>query len=119
MTNLIDYKFTDYKTEQRYKTIDYFNGLKEQGYNILTPEELKQELLNLGYKIDNGRTFNYYNNLNSEYSYLAKSLYIIDIKTKQSFAHVEQVYTNRENLEKLQKIRRNSAAFDGRRIWDF
>lgn len=38
MTNLIDYKFTDYKTEQRYKTIDYFNGLKEQGYNILTPK---------------------------------------------------------------------------------
>jgi len=118
MANVIDYKFTDYKTEQRNKTIEYFNSLREQDINILTPEELKQELLNLGYKIDNSMCNNYYNNLNVGFSYLAKGIYIVDIKTKQSFAHFEQSFTNRENLEKLQKIRRNTVAFDGKRIWD-
>ena len=63
-------------------------------------------------------SFNYYNNLNAGYSYLARSIGIMDIKTKQSFAHFEQAYTNAENLEKLQKIRINCVAFDGKRIWD-
>lgn len=119
MANVIDYKFTSVTEQERNNTIDYFNKIKSEGMNILTVEELKTMLAELGYKIDNSMTFNYYNNLNLGYSYLAKSVGIMDIKTKQSFAHFEQQYTNAENLEKLQKIRRNSVAFDGRRIWDF
>lgn len=116
MGNLINYEST--AQQQKNNTINYFNKLKAEGVEILTPEEVKEKLAELGYKIDNYMSHNYYNNLNSGYSYLAKSVGIMDIKTKQSFAHFEQQYTNAENLEKLQKIRRNCVAFDGKRIWD-
>lgn len=118
MAQLINYKqFTDYKTEQREKTKEYLMHLKEQGYEILTPQELKNLLLSIGYKIAKSMEHNYYNTGN-EMHYLAKSIYIIDIKTKLSFAHYTQEYTNRENQEKLQKIRRNTIGYDGIRIWD-
>lgn len=50
--------------------------------------------------------------------YKARSMNYTDIKTKQSFAHFEQRYTNSVNLDKLQKIRGNYFVYDKGRIWD-
>lgn len=107
-----------YKDIQKENTMAYLKRIESEGMNIYTPQEINELLLNLGYKIEKSSTFNYYNNLNEGYSYLAKSCYIIDIKSGQSFAHFEQSFSNPHNLEKLQRIRRNSVGFDGVNIWD-
>jgi len=107
-----------YKEIQKENTLKYLKRIESEGMNVYTPDEINKMLFDLGYKIEKSNTFNYYNNLNEGYSYLAKSCYIIDIKSGQSFAHFEQAFSNHANLEKLQKIRSNSVGFDGTNIWD-
>ena len=117
-TQIIDYK----NFSQGYKQTETENTLKEKarminaGMQEITESELNDILKTLGYKIDNSMCFNYYNTGN-EIHYKARAMYFIDIKTKQSFAHYEQSYSNYENLEKLQKIRLNNFVFQNGRIW--
>lgn len=115
---IIDYKNfgKTYKDIQEEETQRERNNRLEYSEEI-TEEELNKILIELGYKISNSMSFNYYNTGNPQH-YKARSIYIIDIKTKQSFAHFEQEFTNRENQEKLQKVRRNYFVFSKGRIWD-
>jgi hypothetical protein len=59
----------------------------------------------------------YYNTYN-EFHYNAYGMSYTDIKTKLSYAHYTQRDSNGDNLDKLQKIRRNYFVFENNRIWD-
>ena len=107
----------DYKATQVKNTFDYRDYLLECGMIEISESDLLEMLSNLGYKIDKSMCLDYYNNLNEKH-YFARSMDYMDIKTKQSFAHFEQSYSNHVNLEKLQKIRRNHFVFTKNRIWD-
>jgi hypothetical protein len=95
----------------------YDSTLKERermlniGWIEVTPAELDAMLADLGYKISKTDSFNYYNSHN-EIHYNAKSCYIVDIKTKMSFAHVDFYPKHPERHEKLQKLRNDYFAFD-------
>jgi len=81
----------------------------------LTPSELKKELDDLGYKISNVDSFNYFNNGNKN-KYNARHVYIISKTDKNSFAHVNS--DNKKNLPALQKIRYSCFVFEKNRIWE-
>jgi hypothetical protein len=116
MAQAINLKMS-YKAQQIENTLKYRQSLLDAGMQELTKEEFIDMLTSLGYKIDKGMCDSYYNNLNDEH-YLARSMAYNDVKTGQSWAHYEQKFTNRENQEKLQKIRYNSFVFDSGRIWE-
>lgn len=118
MQNIIDFtKFgKSYRQIQQEATEQYREDMLQRGMEEISKEDFLQKLAELGYKIDSS-TFNYYNNLNEKH-YKARSMNYTDIKTKQSFAHYEQRYTNSANLDKLQKIRGNYFVYDKGRIWD-
>lgn len=92
-------------------------SLLAAGMQEITPVELDQMLTELGYKIDKDMLLDYYNTGNAEH-YRARSMNYNDIKTGQSFAHVDQVRTNTDNLAKLQKIRMWNFVYVNNRIWD-
>lgn len=119
MSTIIDFtKFgTSFKDIQKENTVKYRDQLRQSGMNEMTEAELLAELERLNYKIDKSTCHDYYNNLNESH-YLARSMSYTDKKTKQSFAHFEQSFTNARNLEELQKIRQWNFVFDGKRIWD-
>jgi len=106
------------KDTQRENTIKYLDHLRrESSMEEITENDLLHMLKELNYSIDKSMCHDYYNNLNSDFHYLERNMSYKDNKTKQSYAHFEQGYTNRENLDKLQKIRQAYFVFDGKRIW--
>jgi len=107
----------NFRQEQRINTLQERQNLLDAGSIELTPSEIYNALLALGFKFDNSMGFNYYNTGN-EVHYLAKSVYIIDIKRKISFASIDFGIGVEESdrREALQKIRRSSHGWDGTRI---
>ena len=118
MNQIIDFtKFNQsYRQIQQEAAEKYRAEMLQRGMEEIRKDDFLQMLAELGYKIDSS-TFNYYNNLN-ELHYKARSMNYTDIKTKQSFAHFEQRYTNSANLDKLQKIRGHYFVYDKGRIWE-
>lgn len=109
---------TSFKDTQKENTLKYLDYLRrESSMEEITQDYLFNMLKELNYSIDKPMCHDYYNNLNSDFHYLERSMSYKDNKTKQSFAHFEQGYTNRQNLDKLQKIRQAYFVFDGKRIW--
>lgn len=88
-----------------------------EGMEEISLSDLIDMITPLSYKIDNAMCHNYYNNSN-EHNYLARSMHYMDTKTKQSYAHYTQSFSNADNLKQLQKIRRNYFVFDKGRILD-
>ena len=93
------------------------------GMKQLTEQDFLSMLTDIGFKLDNSNCF-YYSNTSNKKSYNAKSLSIIDIKTKLSFAHVNfgNTMEESERRDKLQKIRRWNFVFEQKRykniIWE-
>jgi hypothetical protein len=83
---------------------------QDNGINELSVTELNEALLNLGFKISNPDSFTYTNSMNLV-TYKARSCYIIDIKTKLSFAHVDFIASQPERLKQLQEFRYNNYAY--------
>jgi hypothetical protein len=86
------------------------NSMKDNGMNELSVDELNKELLNLGFKISGPDSFIYINDMNSV-TYKAKSCYIIDIKSKLSFANVDFEAAHPERLKKIQEFRNKNFAY--------
>lgn len=106
------------KDTQKEETLKYLDYLRRQSsMEEISENDLLHMLKELNYSIDKPMCHDYYNNLNSDFHYLERNMSYKDNKTKQSYAHFEQGYTNRENLDKLQKIRQAYFVFDGKRIW--
>lgn len=114
----IDFK-TSFKDQQTINTQKERERCLDMGMTELTPNEVNETLLAIGFKLDNTCTFDYYNTGN-EISYLAKSCSIVDIKTKKSFANVDfgNIEDERDRRAELQKIRRSCFGWDGKRVWD-
>jgi hypothetical protein len=110
--------------EYLYKsTLAERNRMIESGMEQITEQDFLSMLSEIGFKLDNSNCF-YYSNTSNEISYNARALYIIDIKTKLSFAHVNfgNTMEESERREKLQKIRRWNFVFEQKRdkniIWE-
>lgn len=116
MAQIIDYT-KSVKDQYIQNTLNYRRHLIESGMEEISKSELINMLSELNYSIDKSMCHSYYNNYN-ELHYMAMSMSYKDNKTKQSFAHFEQKYTNRENQEKLQKIRSRYFVFENNRILD-
>ena len=114
ITELCKKTFKDVQNENTEKERQ---RMLDMGMEEITESQFLKMLSELDYKIDNNCTFNYYNTGNSIH-YLARSMSYIDVKSKQSWAHFEQFYTNRKNQEQLQKIRNNYFVFSNGRIWE-
>jgi hypothetical protein len=101
------------------KTTFEFSTHKERaamlaaGMREITPTVLRKELAALGYSL--GEAFNY-TNTHNRLSYLARSIYIRDVKTGFGFANVKAC---RDNLSALQALRFSSFCFHRGRIWEF
>jgi len=67
-----------------------------------TKEQLVFDLAQLGYKIEEESSFNYYNTANED-KWLARSCYIIEIDTRLSFANINA--RRDDNFKKLQALR--------------
>lgn len=106
-----------FKEVQKQETLKERQRLLSMGMQEITENELLQELEKLNYKIDKSMCHSYYNTGNEQH-YLATSISYMDKKTKQSWAHFEQAFSNHENQAKLQKIRMNNFCFVNGRIWD-
>jgi hypothetical protein len=99
------------------ETEAYRQELINQGMEEITETELLGILESLNYKIDKSMCNRYYNNYN-RLSYSAYSLSYKDLKSKQSFAHFEQSFTNADNLAQLQKVRQRTFVYKNGEIWD-
>lgn len=106
-----------YKEIQKQETHKERARLINAGMQEITKNELLQHLERLNYKIDEYMCNSYYNTGNEQH-YLAKSISYQDKKTKQSYAHFEQAFSNHENQAELQKIRMNNFCFVNGVIWD-
>lgn len=96
-------------------TIKEKERMVKAGMKIISHFELVQELDRLGYAINKENSFDY-NNRGNEYSYLAKSLYIVEKGSSRSFANTES--RRDANFKALQEIRRSTFVFHKNRIWE-
>lgn len=90
------------------------NRMLSSGMELWTDQEFRSELLRLGYGISEADSFNYLNTLNG-LPYLARSVHIIDLKSRHSFANIA---TKNPNLVELQKIRFKAFVYKHSRIWE-
>lgn len=118
MTQTIDFKIS-FRDKQILSTRKERERCLDMGMTELTPNQVNETLLAIGFKLDKSCTFDYYNTGN-EISYFARSCSIIDIKTKKSFANVDfgMLEDERDRRTELQKIRSSCFGWDGKRIWD-
>lgn len=85
------------------------------GMQEISVDNLKNEIARLGYEINTQLTFNYINSAN-ENTYKAKSVNIGILGNKElSFANID---APRDNLKKLQEIRKNYFVFKNGRVWE-
>ena len=91
--------------------------LIEMGVEQISESTFLEMIKELGYKLDMGCCFNYYNSAN-EISYYARAMSYINTKTKRSAFHCEESFSNPDQLAELQKIRLNYFVFESNRIWE-
>mgnify|MGYP001151303482 CR=1 FL=1 len=102
------------KDQLKKSTIQEYYNLVESGKQDIHISELEFMLDEIGYYIDQNDSFNYINNLN-EIHYNARSISIKDKHTKLDFSNIN---ANRDNLAKLQQIRKDYFCFYRGRIWE-
>ncbi len=83
--------------------------------NIKTKQELKNILDNLGYKISESDSFNYFNSANKD-KWNARSCYIVEKDSGLSFANI---YARRDaNFKALQEFRYNANIIIKNRVYE-
>lgn len=87
----------------------------QSGMEILTADEVIQQLDELGYRINNSMSFNYFNTSN-ERKYKARFCYIIEKDSGLSFGNADA--RRDENFKTLQALRRYSFGWNNGRIWE-
>lgn len=94
-------------------TIEEIKRMENCGCERLSVNELNEKLNSLGFKIEKSNSF-YYTNTSNENKYNAYSCYIVDIKTKLSFAHIDfgNNSDEHERLEQLRPLRINYFAVE-------
>ena len=98
----------------RESTLAERNRMLAGGMKEITIEELIKAVCDLGYYINSDDSFNYVNSGN-QITYKARSIAIRHSISDECFSNI---YSPKDKLPELQKIRRNCFVFSNGHIWE-